>query len=147
MKQLLSILIVFAALTWSATNARSEGSKTLYTCGMHPQVVQDHPGNCPICGMKLTPIRKEANVAKTSAGVPIGERKIKYYKSTMAPAEVRQTPGKDSMGMEMVPVYEDEAAAAQSSTIVIDPVTTQNMGIRTATVTRGPLRRLIRTVG
>src|SRR5215471_8797862 len=36
------------------------GSKTLYTCGMHPQVVQDHPGNCPICGMKLTPIRKGA---------------------------------------------------------------------------------------
>jgi hypothetical protein len=26
---------------------------TLYTCRMHPQVVSDHPGNCPICGMKL----------------------------------------------------------------------------------------------
>lgn len=26
----------------------------LYTCPMHPQVIQDHPGNCPICGMALS---------------------------------------------------------------------------------------------
>lgn len=25
----------------------------LYTCSMHPQVLEDHPGDCPICGMKL----------------------------------------------------------------------------------------------
>jgi Cu(I)/Ag(I) efflux system membrane fusion protein len=31
----------------------SSASKDLYTCSMHPQVLQDHPGNCPICGMKL----------------------------------------------------------------------------------------------
>jgi hypothetical protein len=66
---------------------------------------------------------------------PAGERKIKYYKSTMMPGEMRQTPGKDSMGMDMVPVYEDEAAAAESRTIAIDSVTIQNMGIRTAIVT------------
>jgi Cu(I)/Ag(I) efflux system membrane fusion protein len=29
---------------------------SLWTCGMHPQVLQDHPGNCPICHMKLTPL-------------------------------------------------------------------------------------------
>src|SRR5438045_297079 len=34
-------------------------TKTLYTCGMHPQVIQDKPGNCPICGMKLTPVRNQ----------------------------------------------------------------------------------------
>jgi P-type Cu+ transporter len=27
----------------------------IYTCPMHPQVEQDHPGNCPICGMALEP--------------------------------------------------------------------------------------------
>ncbi|HWD93088.1 MAG TPA: efflux RND transporter periplasmic adaptor subunit [Verrucomicrobiae bacterium] len=42
----------------SASAAPKE--KTLYTCGMHPQVIQDHPGNCPICGMKLVPILKSA---------------------------------------------------------------------------------------
>ena len=30
-------------------------STTEYTCPMHPQIVQDHPGNCPICGMTLEP--------------------------------------------------------------------------------------------
>ncbi|HEY5481931.1 MAG TPA: efflux RND transporter periplasmic adaptor subunit [Verrucomicrobiae bacterium] len=130
-----------------APAANADAAKTLYTCGMHPQVVQPTPGNCPICGMKLTPIRKQMEAAKGSSATPSGERKIKYYKSTMTPGEVRPTPGKDTMGMEMVPVYEDEATAAASQTIAIDPVTTQNMGIRTAVVTRGPLRRTIRTVG
>jgi Cu(I)/Ag(I) efflux system membrane fusion protein len=28
-------------------------NKSYYTCSMHPQIHEDHPGNCPICGMKL----------------------------------------------------------------------------------------------
>jgi Cu+-exporting ATPase len=27
----------------------------IYTCPMHPQIAQDHPGSCPICGMTLEP--------------------------------------------------------------------------------------------
>ena len=27
-----------------------------YTCSMHPQIHEDHPGDCPICGMKLIPV-------------------------------------------------------------------------------------------
>ncbi|MBA3722015.1 MAG: copper-translocating P-type ATPase [Parachlamydiaceae bacterium] len=27
----------------------------IYTCPMHPEIEQDHPGNCPICGMSLEP--------------------------------------------------------------------------------------------
>ena len=126
--------------------AAANAEKTLYTCGMHPQVVQDHPGNCPICGMKLTPVHKQSGPASAKQAAP-GERKIKYYKSTMNPGEVKPGPGKDSMGMDMVPVYEDEAAAAASSTIDVDPQTIQIMGVRTAPVARGPLRRAIRTVG
>lgn len=33
-----------------------------YTCPMHPEIVQDHPGNCPICGMVLEPKNVEAKV-------------------------------------------------------------------------------------
>ena len=37
---------------------------TIYTCPMHPQIRQDHPGACPICGMALEPVMptgEEAN--------------------------------------------------------------------------------------
>ena len=30
-----------------------------YTCPMHPDVITDHPGNCPKCGMKLVPIKEK----------------------------------------------------------------------------------------
>ncbi|WMT89315.1 heavy metal translocating P-type ATPase [Pelagibacterium sp. H642] len=29
---------------------------TLYTCPMHPEIVEDHPGDCPLCGMALEPM-------------------------------------------------------------------------------------------
>ena len=41
---------------------------TIYTCPMHPEVQQDHPGNCPKCGMTLEPKTTEAgtNVEESS---------------------------------------------------------------------------------
>ena len=35
--------------------AAGAGSKPIYTCPMHPEVIQDSPGSCPICGMDLVP--------------------------------------------------------------------------------------------
>ncbi|MGQ3002630.1 MAG: copper-transporting P-type ATPase [Hydrogenophaga sp.] len=32
---------------------------TVYTCPMHPEIRQDHPGNCPKCGMSLEPVLPE----------------------------------------------------------------------------------------
>jgi Cu+-exporting ATPase len=32
---------------------------TVYTCPMHPEIRQDHPGNCPKCGMTLEPLMPE----------------------------------------------------------------------------------------
>jgi Cu+-exporting ATPase len=41
-------------------------SKTLYTCPMHPEVIQEGPGSCPICGMDLVPMEpSESNDQKT----------------------------------------------------------------------------------
>ncbi|MEN9402449.1 MAG: hypothetical protein RL091_1152 [Verrucomicrobiota bacterium] len=117
-------------------------AEQLYTCGMHPQVIKKEPGNCPICGMKLTPIR--ANTAQPASSG--GESKVKYYKSTMMPGEAKPSPGKDSMGMDMVPVYEDEDNSA-SGQIQIDAATVQRMNLRTAVIARGPVRRELRTVG
>ena len=44
--------------------------KQYYTCGMDPQIVQDHPGKCPICGMKLRPMEKPLN-DKTASAITI----------------------------------------------------------------------------
>ena len=77
-------------------------------------------------------------------GTPAPPRKIKYYKSTMMLGEISQTPRKDSMGMDMVPVYEGEE---ETNSISVDPATVQEMNVRTGIVTKGPLRRIIRTVG
>ncbi|WP_306599396.1 efflux RND transporter periplasmic adaptor subunit [Geothrix sp. 21YS21S-2] len=33
--------------------ARQEPKKVMYQCPMHPQIIQDHPGDCPLCGMAL----------------------------------------------------------------------------------------------
>ena len=34
----------------------SEGSESIWTCSMHPQIRSNEPGNCPICGMELIPL-------------------------------------------------------------------------------------------
>ena len=43
------------------THDASEG-KQLYTCSMHPQIIKEKPGKCPICGMDL--IKKEDNAQR-----------------------------------------------------------------------------------
>ncbi|MEO5720054.1 MAG: heavy metal-binding domain-containing protein, partial [Chthoniobacterales bacterium] len=35
----------------------TQAGKELYQCAMHPNVVSDRPGNCPICGMELTLVK------------------------------------------------------------------------------------------
>jgi len=127
----------------STNSVTTSSGKTLYTCGMHPWIIQDHPGNCPICGMKLEPVHKQAS--SVSSDAVTDAHKILYYKSTMIPGETSPKPSKDSMGMDMVPVYEN--ADGGFSTIAIDPATIQLMNIQTTEITRGPLRRTIRTVG
>jgi Cu(I)/Ag(I) efflux system membrane fusion protein/cobalt-zinc-cadmium efflux system membrane fusion protein len=112
-----------------------------YTCGMHPMVIVDEPGDCPICGMALTPLKESGAAAE----VPAGERKIKYWVAPMDPTFIRDEPGKSPMGMDLVPVYEDQATGG--SIISIDPVTAQNMNVRSETVQRRTLQRSIKTIG
>lgn len=44
--------------TAPAPHAADGGGAVLYQCPMHPAIVQDHPGDCPICGMKLVKVDK-----------------------------------------------------------------------------------------
>ena len=41
-------------------------NKFYYTCSMHPQVHEDHDGNCPICGMKLIKVELTGMANKTA---------------------------------------------------------------------------------
>ncbi|MGI8952452.1 MAG: efflux RND transporter periplasmic adaptor subunit [Chitinophagaceae bacterium] len=61
------VLFITAAFLQSCSNKQNNkaentaSSEDIYTCSMHPQVLEHHPGNCPICGMKL--IKKNATPA------------------------------------------------------------------------------------
>ncbi|MEN6625826.1 MAG: efflux RND transporter periplasmic adaptor subunit [Candidatus Sumerlaeia bacterium] len=154
----LAVIVAVVGPTPGPEPARAQTApapKTLYTCGMHPEVISDTPGNCPKCGMKLVAMdpdraraileaRGESSVAP-APGDAKTKRKILYWRSSMDPNDIRNAPGKDTMGMDLIPVYEDEVAGGPS--IRIDPVTEQNMGLRLATVRTGPLVKSIRTVG
>jgi Cu(I)/Ag(I) efflux system membrane fusion protein/cobalt-zinc-cadmium efflux system membrane fusion protein len=75
-------------------------------------------------------------------------KKIKYWAAPMDPTYIRDEPGKSPMGMDLVPVYEEEGEEKEpASTIRIDPVTMQNMGVRLGRVQRKSLVKDIRTVG
>jgi Cu(I)/Ag(I) efflux system membrane fusion protein len=49
----LVLTLFFAACKQKPQQIAMQQSKAYYTCSMHPQVHEDHDGNCPICGMKL----------------------------------------------------------------------------------------------
>ncbi len=131
-------------------------AKQLWTCGMHPQVIQDHPGDCPICGMKLVPLAAGAvSPPADSAKTGTSERHILFYRNPMDPTVTSPVPMKDSMGMDYAPVYEDSAGGAGSDdsngsdgpVVTISPAILQNMNMVTAPVERRDLSREIRTVG
>jgi len=128
------------------TGAGAEGTTQLWTCGMHPQIIEKEPGQCPICGMDLVPLRQEASSPAASAGgTPKATREILFYRNPMDPTITSPVPAKDDMGMDYVPVYAEEVAAGP--TVTIDPAVVQNMNVVTEGVKRGDLSREIRTVG
>ena len=126
-----------------------DGGKTvqrqLWTCGMHPWIVTEEPGLCPICAMDLVPKRADGTDNQGGPGNHGGERKILYWQAPMNPSEIYDEPGKNAMGMDLVPVYEDEVQGGVA--IKIDPVVEQNMGVRTAVARIEPLVDTIRTYG
>jgi len=117
----------------------------LYHCPMHPDYTSDQPGKCPICGMDLVPVAP----AKPEG---VGERRIVYYRSPMDPSVRSDKPAKDSMGMDFIPVYEDEASGQGSGVsgrafVNLTPQKRQMLGVSSEPARRAPLARTIRTVG
>ncbi len=54
---------------WSAPRTGGAPGQ-LWTCGMHPQVIRDKPGICPICHMELTPLKPSGAASGPGAGSP-----------------------------------------------------------------------------
>ena len=79
-----------------------------------------------------------------TAAAPAAEqqRKVLFWYDPMYPNTRFDKPGKSPfMDMDLVPKYADEeSAAAGAPGVRIDPTQTQNLGVKTAAVTRGPLR-------
>ena len=95
-------------------------------------------------------VRPAAAEEKLKAGMvdPKTGKKIKYWVAPMDPTYIRKEPGKSPMGMDLVPVYEDDNQTPESpDTIRVDPATIQNMGVRTGLVERKPAEKTIRTFG
>jgi len=57
----------------------AEQQSTKYTCPMHPQVVQDGPGKCPVCGMDLVLVSKSSGGDNT---LMLNESQIKLANIT-----------------------------------------------------------------
>ena len=64
-KFVLLFIVLFPLFVFESCKGKKEQPVTAavqqltYTCSMHPQIVQRHPGTCPICGMDLVPFDKD----------------------------------------------------------------------------------------
>lgn len=87
------------------------------------------------------------HMPEAPASTDDGRREPLFYRNPMNPEITSPVPAKDQMGMDYIPVYADEEGNAPAGTVTIDPVTIQNMGVRTAIVERRTLARQIHTVG
>ncbi|MDA8244205.1 MAG: efflux RND transporter periplasmic adaptor subunit [Elusimicrobia bacterium] len=112
----------------------------VYYCPMHPDYTSDRPGDCPICGMHLVKrVKASEEQARTEPGV-------KFYRSPMNPSVTSKVPMKDEMGMDYVPVYEENGSGpevAGHGTVKISPEKQQLIGLRTG---KAAYRRLAKTV-
>ena len=84
--------------------------------------------------------------ADASPQADSGARKIKYYRNPMGLPDISKTPKKDSMGMDYIPVYEDETGGPEGTVRVsLDKV--QRAGVRIAKAERRTLSREVRGAG
>lgn len=144
----LGVVAVIALPRWfrrvrTPTSPQSQAA-VRYQCPMHPQIVQDHPGTCPICHMDLQPIAQPNQAASQQPkGTP------RYYRHPMNPAITSPVPAKDDMGMDFIPVYEGAGASeVEGRAPVTVPLYKQQLiGVTIGSVGRRTLSRRIYTTG
>jgi Cu(I)/Ag(I) efflux system membrane fusion protein len=149
---LLSLGVGLTAVTLTvgcSKSAQSKAGAAKYHCPMHPTVVSDKPGDCPICGMRLVPMDDGEKREEAAPAPPTAGRKKTMYRSTMNPNEVSDKPGKDSMGMDMVAFELEESAGQQTpkglAAVSITPAARDRMGLTLGVVEKRLLLHEVRT--
>ena len=107
-------------------NSQSPG--TIYTCPMHPEIIQDKPGDCPKCGMTLVKAEKPANISepeiKKSAGSPkahLLQYELQKYTCPMHPHILRDAPGKCPIcGMNLEPIAGSSPSPGHHAGMIAD---------------------------
>lgn len=91
------------------------------------------------------PLRHKSMPAENSDN----PRQPLFYRNPMNPEVISAIPKKDPMGMDYVPVYADDNGSEKTltGTVTIDPVTVQNIGVRTDIAIRETITHTIRAVG
>jgi membrane fusion protein, copper/silver efflux system len=88
----------------------------------------------------------KTQTANAPTEAPDGKGKILYYRHPMGLPEISYEPKKDSMGMDYIPVYENEAAgSADTVQVSLDKV--QKLGVRTEPAMLRDVMRTVRAVG
>ncbi|WP_018409783.1 efflux RND transporter periplasmic adaptor subunit [Methylocystis rosea] len=101
-------------------------------------------------GKDYLPVRASEDVSfeeKPPAGAAKrgGERRVRFYRHPMGLPDTSPVPKKDEMGMDYIPVYEDEAE--NGATITISPGKLQKTGVRSEPVQRRTLSVPVRATG
>ncbi len=120
--------------------ATGERKPLFYRNPMNPAITSPVPAKDEM-GMDYIPVYAEEDKPK--------EKEVLFYRNPMNPAITSPVPAKDEMGMDYIPVYADGGAGADepAGTVTIDPVTVQNIGVRTARAERRSLSHAVRAVG
>ncbi len=122
-----------------------------WTCAMHPDVKQDGPGNCPICNMDLIPVYENEIIVSSTQDKK--ERKLLFYRNPMNGSITSPVPMKDDMGMDYIPVYEEEEtslgaeSADQPTTVKLKSDEITRAQVASVQVKIRDLFKEIRTVG
>jgi Cu(I)/Ag(I) efflux system membrane fusion protein len=75
-KYILIVMVTITALFTACKQKKQPPATTgqdkgYYTCSMHPQVHEEHPGDCPICGMKLIKVELTESGSKAAGNVTL----------------------------------------------------------------------------
>lgn len=139
-----------------ATEHASHDSVSMYTCPMHPDVLQKGPGSCPICKMDLVPVKQDGGEASMTGAADSASAGQTLWTCGMHPDVIQKEPGTCPIcHMDLTPMQADSEATDegdtpaghQGATVRIDPAVVQNMNVLTEPVRIQNIERHIRTVG